>query len=108
MALIACPECTKQVADSALSCPNCGFAIASARETRAAGAPLTTIQETSKKFKIHTIISVLAIIIGVVWLVGVPNAAEQGGESSFIAPLLIFAGLVWFIVTKIRIWWHHK
>lgn len=28
MALIKCPECTKEISDKALSCPNCGFPIA--------------------------------------------------------------------------------
>lgn len=27
MALITCPECTKQISESALSCPNCGYPI---------------------------------------------------------------------------------
>jgi hypothetical protein len=25
MALIKCPECSKEVSDSALTCPNCGY-----------------------------------------------------------------------------------
>ena len=27
MALIKCPECRKEVSDSAVSCPNCGYGI---------------------------------------------------------------------------------
>lgn len=27
MALVSCPECAKEVSDSAESCPNCGFAV---------------------------------------------------------------------------------
>ena len=30
MALVTCPECGKQVSDSAAACPNCGFAVAKA------------------------------------------------------------------------------
>lgn len=32
MALIECPECGKEVSDSAVSCPNCGFGIAALKE----------------------------------------------------------------------------
>lgn len=28
MALIVCPECLRQVSESAVSCPNCGYPIA--------------------------------------------------------------------------------
>lgn len=32
MALITCPECGKDVSDSAVACPNCGFGIAALKE----------------------------------------------------------------------------
>lgn len=104
MALISCPECNKDVSDAAHSCPNCGVGIASVREAKAAGASLTTVQETSKKLKLHTLISVLAIIIGVVWLIATP----QGEAYSGFAILIIAGGLFWYFVTRLRIWWHHK
>ena len=34
MALVTCPECGKQVSSSAKSCPNCGFAVAKAFDTK--------------------------------------------------------------------------
>ena len=104
MALISCPECNKDVSSSAPSCPNCGVGIASLRETKAAGASLTTVQETSKKLKLHTLISVLEIVIGVVWLIATP----EGGEPSGLAIFFVAGGLLWYFVTRFRIWWHHK
>ena len=108
MTLINCPECGKEVSDSAQSCPNCGVAIASKSESKAAGASLTTVQETSKKFKLHTLGSVIVIIIGVVWLIGQMNSGQDGGEPGAISILLIIGGLGWYFVTRFRIWWHHK
>ncbi|WP_081619660.1 zinc ribbon domain-containing protein [Thioalkalivibrio sp. ALE12] len=108
MALISCPECSKEVSDSAPSCPNCGVAIASKAESRAAGASLTTVQETSKKLKLHTLGSVAAVVIGVVWLMAQMNAGEGGGEPGAVPILLIVGGLGWYFVTRFRIWWHHK
>ena len=102
MSLINCPECGKSVSDSAHSCPNCGLPIAGAREAHAAGAPLTTVQETSKKLKLHTIIAVTAVSIGVVWLIA------QGEQKTPAPVFVILGGLVWYFATRFRIWWHHK
>ena len=109
MALIYCPECGKQVSDSAASCPNCGFGIASMRETNAVGTPLTTIQQTSKKLKVHYLISVSLIIIGLMWIFISASAEGSGQQQNWMVPVsMTFVGLFWSIVTKIRAWWHHK
>ncbi len=111
MALISCPECNNQVSNTAAACPQCGAPIAEAMGSKAAGVPLTTVQETSKKLKLHIIIASILFWVGVVWLFVGINAAEQGGEQSeqfVISILLLFVGLVWYVVTRFRIWWHHK
>src|SRR5690554_1631201 len=108
MALIACPECSKQVSDSAPSCPNCGVAIATAHETKASGARLTTTQVTSKKLKLQSLISVVLIIVGVIGLFS-SGANTPEGDTPPAWPFLFFtAGFVWYLVTRFRIWWHHK
>jgi len=108
MALINCPECSKQVSDSAPYCPSCGVAIASKVESKAAGANLTTVQETSKKLKLHTLGSVAVIVVGVVWLIAEMNSVQGDGEPGAVPILLILGGLGWYFVTRLRIWWHHK
>ncbi len=106
MALINCSECHQEVSEKAESCPKCGTPVASARETFAAGTQIKTVQETSKKFKLQTVISVLLIIIGVAWLISISNNPQ--GESSAMPSLSIFIGLVWSLINRFRIWWHHK
>jgi len=109
MALINCPDCNQQVSTNAVSCPKCGAPVAKAREFEAAGSPLTTTQETSKKLKLHTVFSSVLVIIGFMVLVlsaGVNKS--NGGEPSVIPPIMVGVGVVWFIVTKVKIWWHHK
>ncbi len=108
MALISCPECNNQVSSTAATCPQCGAPIAEAAGSKAAGAPLTTVQETSKRLKAHIIFSSIIFWIGVVWLFVGINAEKQGGEQSEIPGLMLFVGIVWYIATKFRIWWHHK
>ena len=107
MALINCSECKKEVSDKAASCPHCGAPIFIARESKAAGAPLTTIQETSKKLKAQKVIASLMFWFGFMWLVVDSNAIVRPGES-IAAPAITSLGFVWYIVTRIRIWWHHK
>jgi lipoprotein signal peptidase len=105
MALINCNECSNKVSDKAPSCPKCGSPIANIQETIAAGVSLSTVQETSKKFKLQSLISALMIIVGVV--LSVINA-KNGQEISGISILLITSGFIWNIINRIRIWWHHK
>ncbi len=100
MALINCPECANQVSSAAPTCPKCGVPIASASESKAAGTPIQTVQETSKKFKIHTLISVALIVVGVIW--------SMEKQDPTIPGFVIAIGLVWLIVNRFQIWWHHK
>ena len=97
MALINCPECGNQVASTASSCPKCGAPISQV----GAGTPLTTTQQTGKPLKAQIMLSVLVAVIGVLWQIGAEG-------NSVVASVLIFCGLLWLIVTKLRIWWHHK
>ena len=110
MALSNCPECEREVSSKAPSCPHCGFPIASDSESVGSGVKhLVTTQETSKKFKLQTVFSVLLIIIGGVWMAGLPSEpdAYEPGDG-FVPFLMIIIGLIWYLVTRIRIWWHHK
>lgn len=66
MALIKCPECQKEVSDSAKTCPNCGYAISSLVEPeKTQQVEVTGIKirkSTSKRFKV-IIAAVLCIAI---------------------------------------------
>jgi hypothetical protein len=111
--LIKCSECGRQVSDKAESCPQCGAPIASALEAAAAGVKLRTIQQTSKGLKTHILISAVLFWGGIVWLIVIVRSASSGGVPpspvvSMIAILMIVAGLVWYAVTKLRVWWHHR
>lgn len=106
MALITCSECSNQVSDKAESCPKCGAPIANARETVAAGTTVHTIQGTAKKFKLQTLLSITLLIIGFVWMITISSVPQE--EVSPVPGLLIFIGIVWYLVNRFRIWWHHK
>lgn len=100
MPLINCPDCNTEVSDRAPACLKCGAPIASAKEVSAVGTKLTTTQSTSKQLKLESLIASAVLIAGVLITIA------SSGPSPFGA-LVIFIGLIWFIVTRIRIWWHH-
>ena len=113
MALINCSECGRQVSDKAESCPQCGAPIASALETEAAGAKLRTIQQAGKRLKTHIFISAVLFWVGIVGVIVVAQSASRGGVPpspvvTMVAITMIFAGLVWYAVTKLRVWWRNK
>lgn len=102
MALINCNECNHEVSDKAPACPKCGVPISTMQETIAAGTQINTVQETSKKFKLQSLMSTALFVIGMVWLMNVDS------ESKGIPALLIFVGIVWHLINRVRVWWHHK
>ena len=106
MALINCKECNHSVSSTAATCPNCGAPVATANETRAAGQQITTMQETSKKFKLHYLACMAVIVIGIVW--GIGSAQNPDSEPSGIPVLMVTVGFIWYLVTRFRVWWHHK
>ncbi len=113
MALIQCPECSNTVSNTAAACPHCGAPIARAgAEHVAIGTPVSTIQQTSKRLKSRLVISALLWWVGVIWLIFAISEAKEsiGAKPPFpTTPFMItFIASGWFILTKIRIWWHHK
>lgn len=108
MALIQCPDCNTDVSARAPTCPKCGAPIAAAEETKAAGAPLTTTQSTTKKLKSHLIYAVAMMVIGgIITYANAGNNITGYSTGSIIGVVLIVAGMGWWMATKIRVWWHH-
>jgi uncharacterized membrane protein YvbJ len=103
MALIKCPECQKEISSRALSCPHCGIPLIDAKKDI---EEITTIQETSKSLKEHIVYSVIVIIGGILFfIIGSVTNRQAMIPIGF---MLFLIGVIWFIVAKITIWWHHK
>jgi len=65
----------------------------------------TTIQETSKRLKVHIIISSVLFWIGITGVI-IVLTAKSGTPT--ISATLMSIGIVWYFITRFRIWWHHK
>ena len=105
MALINCPDCNKEISDKAPTCPGCGAPIVKDTESKGSGVDhLVTVQETSKALKAQQAIGVAVLALGMV----VMFAGEKGGDAAQLGMFITLAGLILVIVTRTRIWWHHK
>lgn len=114
MALVQCIECGHQVATTAASCPHCGAP--PANQSLGIGTPLATIQQTSKRLKGHIVISALLFWGGIVTVplavMMIPYDASPDDLSATIGVIIASGALMFgfglYVITKIRIWWHHK
>ena len=106
MPLINCPDCDKQVSSSAPACPGCGSPIGDKKESAGSGVQrLATVQETSKKLKLQSLIAVTLLIVGFAWFF---VASQADAEPPGAAMAMVVIGFIWYIVNRFRIWWHHK
>jgi len=69
---------------------------------------LVTTQLTAKRFKIQIILSLLAFLIGIIWFFASFDGEGENPSPSSVALILSVVGIGWFLITKFRIWWHHK
>ena len=104
MALINCGECSHEVSDRAESCPKCAAPISGALDAVAAGTQVKTIEETSKKFKLQSLLSIFLMLLSI--LIATNSDGSEG--TMRLAAWLLVIGFTWYLVNKCRVWWHHK
>ena len=62
---------------------------------------ITTIQATSKRFKAQVALSAITFWIGLIaWFTSGPDLQPW-------VPVATIGGACWYVLTKIRVWWHH-
>lgn len=68
----------------------------------------TTVEQTGKRFKLQSLLSVTMIIIGLSWFFVVYSVESPTPPDVTIPSWLLGIGFVWYIVNRIRIWWNHS
>ena len=125
-----CPFCAEEIKFDAVKCKHCGemlnkpkappvspaasfpprvpvqSAIPRTPASTPAPAKVQTIELTSKKYKAQGCLAGILLMIAVIVFVG-GATTESSGRMDF-AGLLFFVALVWSIVVRILIWWHHE
>ena len=94
MALVKCSECGKEVSDKAAACPGCNAPFGKEGGVKR----LTTTQRTAKSIKLQGLLSGIMMIVGVFLI---SEDLYDLGTPTFLI------GFIWFIVNRIRKWWHH-
>jgi hypothetical protein len=110
MALISCPDCKYEVSNLAPACHKCGRPIAQIKNIAATKEPLTTTQLTSKKYKVHAVISsILALFGAPMFLIPAVLFSNDGNfEQAFTFAFFGVAIMVYWLFIKMKIWWHHE
>ena len=91
MAMIPCPECTKQISDKASNCPNCGYPIAAVppQQSKEARIEHSHVTRTGARWEG---IGFVLIVFG---LISIMSGIEFGGA-------LIAIGFVVFLVGRFK------
>lgn len=106
MALIPCDECGSQVSTRAATCPKCGAPVVPVvkAEQEAIGTPLLTTQLTSKALKKQQVFASLLVLVSIV---GALAGSSAYPAVAALCVLGLLGGLIWLLVVRMRIWWHH-
>lgn len=85
MALVSCPDCTRQISGAAKACPNCGY----------------PLQVKNQKPGIRLFMAVVIVVIGIYL---VTNGAAMPGELAiFFGLFMVLLGAVVIVATLWRI-----
>lgn len=106
MALVTCIECGRTVSNLASACPNCGAPVQGRAAAAAVGQGVVTTEATSKRLKLHSLGAGILVIFG--FAASIAAAYSGSKEPSLVGGLSILIGLPWFVITRFRIWWHHR
>lgn len=101
MALIPCPACERQISEMAPVCPGCGHPIAAALPVAAtvtATAPVQTIEQTSKQYKMGQLVGIGMILASVV-------ACSQ--HEPYASAWLLVLGFVVYVAARMGAWWNN-
>jgi DNA-directed RNA polymerase subunit RPC12/RpoP len=98
MALIKCSECGSEVSDQAVACPVCGKPLK---------GKVTTIELTSKRWKLVKLISIIGIIIGGFIFLSNQKDGFQNPLTGVGLFILLISVLTRF-VGKFGAWWTNR
>ena len=109
MPLINCPDCHRQVSTLAATCPACGYPMAGGGTTNAQGGRVQTIERTGKRFKLQQLLCGFLLLSAIALFVfGCAHGGEGGMLAIAMGVLLLIVGVLWAVLIRFLIWWHHS
>lgn len=99
MALINCPECKKEVSDSALSCPHCGFQLIEKKEK----TEVNQIKKPKKKNEgCTTWLIIAAILIAFFYIIGSGGDNDSSSKPTPSSKFLAYRYAENFVSEKLK------
>jgi hypothetical protein len=105
MALIKCPECGRDVSESATSCPNCGHPIKQEVQNKTL-VQMDSAPNKRRKYRVRSLILApiffISLILGFIWV----GSAATGGENGMQGLWFFVAGVsfIGLVINKIQSW----
>ena len=104
MALLSCPECSREVSSAAVTCPQCGYPIADINASTSADK-VQLVEQTSKNIKMQAALAFLVILISIPILYF--GLDHNIGLIKFLGYIILGAGFLWFAYAAVMQWWQH-
>jgi hypothetical protein len=102
MALITCPECSRDVSDEAAACPHCGYPV---RRPARRPEPVQVIEKTGRGWKAVRVLGWFLIVGGVLVLrAGRPAHDPRRGRVGW---WMTAAGAACLVTSRVGAWWYH-
>ena len=103
MALVKCKECGKKVSNKADVCVECGYPLS--KNKKNSSEEIKTQQKTRKSLKLQLLLSKVMMIMGF----GLTYYYSKLEDDKVEIYLWVFvAGIILYLVSKVRIWWNHS
>ena len=102
MALIKCPECSRDVSDKATVCPHCARPLA---RTSYRQGPVQVIERTGRRWKGVRVLGWLLILVAAFLLFGKWAGDDSRGVAAGLA--IGLAGVVCLVTSRAGAWWYH-
>jgi hypothetical protein len=102
MAMITCSECGRAVSNKAAACIGCGAPLSASPDINF--SPPTAVQPppTTAQIKRRAMVSLAALLTGVVWAAFADPANALHRLQVFLAALLIIGGICGLLVTLVH------
>lgn len=106
MAIINCPSCNEQISDKAKECPKCQSSTDSTLATSTQSSLKVQRIKSIQSIQAQTMLALLLSIAGFVFYYW--DGIEDQYMQQWVGMGTIIAGLVWYLINRIRISYLHR